>query len=156
MANKAQQDKAFEEKLRQVEMEQQINNKPPMINSGKQANSVPRPAIIVEEMKEEANLEYKSLRAQVESSVNIAGNKSGMGGTLGIQGFFQPARNNSNQVSAFLDRPQPAREISAKNVIQGFGVDDFDIKPENKNFELAKNVNKSFMRKQTVKEPTVY
>jgi len=39
-------------------------------------------------MKEEDNLEYKSLRAQVESSVNIAGNRSGMGGTLGIQGFF--------------------------------------------------------------------
>lgn len=85
MANKAQQNKDFEEKLKKVEMEQQKEVKMKSSNKSlpkfppKPSNlaNFPRPAIIVEEMKDEEIENRRTSKIGKDSSTNIYPKKSG-------------------------------------------------------------------------------
>jgi hypothetical protein len=108
MANKAQQNKDFEEKLKKVEMEQQKDVKMKFSNKSlpkfpaKPSNlaNFPRPAIIVEEMKDEDIENRRTSKIGKDSSSNILPKKSGQ---LGFSTFTKPQRNPSNQLSDIFE-----------------------------------------------------
>jgi hypothetical protein len=121
MANKAQENKAFEEKLKKVEMEQNKEVKQKFSNKSlhkfppKPSNlpNFPRPAIIVEEMKDEDIENRRTSRVGKDSSSNILPKKLTQ---LGLSTFSKPQRNPSNQLSDIIehvaDREGPFRDVS--------------------------------------------
>ena len=160
MANKAQENKAFEEKLKKVEMEQQKEVKQKFSNKSlhkflpKPSNlpNFPRPAIIVEEMKDEDIENRRTSRVGKDSSSNILPKKLSQ---LGVSTFSKPQRNPSNQLSDIFenaaDREGPFRDVSASQppVLH----DDFNVKNKEEkmgNLLELHTVSKHFMRKQTV------
>ena len=157
MANKAQENKAFEEKLKKVEMEQQKDVKQKFSNKSlprftpKPSNlaNFPRPAIIVEEMKDEDIESKRTSRVRNDSSSDILPKKLTQ---LGMSTFSKPQRNPSNQLSDIFENPAdregPFRDVSASHspVLH----DDFNLRNKEEkmgNLLDLHTVSKHFMRK---------
>ena len=159
MANK-EENKDFEEKLKKVEVEQQkdvkqkLSNMSPKFPPPKPSNmaNFPRPAIIVEEMKDEDVGNFRTSKIGVGSSGKVLQNKKSQMIASG-----KPKMNPSNKLSDVFERPAATnrqglfRDVSAPRppVLH----DDFNLRnmKEKMSNPLELNpVSKNFMRRRTL------